>query len=204
MFFHIAAVVDDFDPIAVGVFYEVDAHRWVFEADAAHFLMKGMGGFVVGGSHGEMVFLFAEVVGFGAVLHVGELEAEAGFAVPKENDRELRLVVDSKGLEAEGFLVKFKTCVEILNVEVEMVECEHKNPPYDFIPVIPVGSRIIIGEAIKTVVNILLQCNTTDHWHQNYSQNTCSTDAERAHRAFYFPELQGLRSTDSMCAGVKR
>ena len=43
---------EDFDPVAVGVFDEVDAHVGVFEADAAHGGVFGVEGIVVFGAEG--------------------------------------------------------------------------------------------------------------------------------------------------------
>lgn len=37
--FSIASVVQDFDPVAVGIVDEIEVHRAVFKADAAHFFV---------------------------------------------------------------------------------------------------------------------------------------------------------------------
>ena len=44
---------DDFEPVAVGVGDEVDAHFGVFEADAAHLFVERVGTFVVVDFEGE-------------------------------------------------------------------------------------------------------------------------------------------------------
>lgn len=72
---------EDFDPIAVGVFDEVDAHVGVFEADAAHGGVFGVEGIVVFGAEGEVELFVAEVVGFGAVAEPGELELKVALVV---------------------------------------------------------------------------------------------------------------------------
>lgn len=72
---------EDFDPVAVGVFDEVDPHVGVFEADAAHGGVFGVEGIVVFGAEGEMELFVAEVVGFGAVAEPGELELKVALVV---------------------------------------------------------------------------------------------------------------------------
>ena len=118
---------EDFDPIAVGVFDEVDAHVGVFEADAAHGGVFGVEGGVVLGAEGEVELLVAEVVGFGAVAEPGELEEEVALAVGEVDDLEGAVLgVDVAALlEAEGLFVEGKAAVEVEDVEVEVGEARH-------------------------------------------------------------------------------
>ncbi len=71
-----------------------------------------------------MELLLAEVIGLGAVLEVSELQTEARGVVAEEGEGEVRAVVDLDRLETEGFLIELEGAVQVLDVEVEVVECE--------------------------------------------------------------------------------
>lgn len=81
--------MDDFNPVAVRVFQKIDSHIGIFEADPAILLIQFMSCFIIGCGHGKMVFLLAQVVGFGPVLHPGEFQAETGMAVAQKNNDEV-------------------------------------------------------------------------------------------------------------------
>ena len=69
-----------FQPVAVRVYDEIDAHRFVFIADASHFFMLGVEPFVVIGVEGEVEFIFAEIVLLGAALNPSKLKLVRGIA----------------------------------------------------------------------------------------------------------------------------
>ena len=52
---------------ALGVFDKINAHHGIFITDATHFLVTGMGGFVVIHLECQMKFVVAEIIGFFAV-----------------------------------------------------------------------------------------------------------------------------------------
>ena len=122
---------EDFDPIAVGVFDEVDAHVGVLEADATHGGVFGVEGIVVLGTEGEVELLVAEVVGFGAVAEPGEFELEIALMVGEVDNLEGAVFgVDvATLLETEGLFIEGKAAVEIEDVEVEVDEARHGGIP---------------------------------------------------------------------------
>ena len=74
---------NDLQPVAIGVIDKVDAHGGVFKADAAHFLMQGVGGFKVLGLEGQMEFQFAQVILLGMTLQPGQFQLEGVVSLPK-------------------------------------------------------------------------------------------------------------------------
>ena len=79
--FSIASAVQDFNPVAVGVVDEIEVHRAVFKADAAHFFVQGMRGGLVLHAHGEVNLVVAQVIGLGAVAQPGQLQLKRRGAV---------------------------------------------------------------------------------------------------------------------------
>lgn len=66
-FYQLPFFRQDFKPVFVGVFDKINAHRGIFITDATHFLVTGMGGFVVIHLECQMKFVVAEIIGFFAV-----------------------------------------------------------------------------------------------------------------------------------------
>ena len=106
---------EDFDPVAVGIFDEVDAHVGVLEADTAHGGVFGVEGIVVLGTEGEVELLVAKVVGFGAVAEPGELKLEVALMVGEVDNLEGTVFgIDVAALlEAEGLFIEGKAAVEV-------------------------------------------------------------------------------------------
>ena len=134
---------EDFDPVAVGVFDEVDAHVGILEADAPHGGVLGVEGIVVLGTEGEVELLVAEVVGFGAVAEPGEFELEIALMVGEVDNLEGAVFgVDVAALlEAEG-LITLKEGIDastetatILDIaenplNLEIIEMSAQNIPH--------------------------------------------------------------------------
>ena len=140
---------EDFDPVAIGVFDEVDAHVGILEADAPHGGVLGVEGIVVLGAEGEVEFLVAEVVGFGAVAEPGEFELEIALMVGEVDNLEGAVFgVDVAALlEAEGLFIEGKALVEVEDIEVEVDETRHVGVPFGMDSVKEAGwrsSRILL------------------------------------------------------------
>ena len=115
----------DLDPVAIRISDEVDAHREVFVADAAHLLVLLVRGVEVVRCDGEVKFVLAEVVGLLAVVEPGELELVRRLtAVGEVDEREIRGVQPAGFLEAERLLVEFQAALEVEDIEVVMCEPE--------------------------------------------------------------------------------
>ena len=97
---------NDLDPVAVGVADEIDAHGGIFEADAAHFLVLGVGRLVILGLQGQMEFTLAQIVLLRMVPKPGELQTEVCFAVSQKDNDEAAVVrlFPADGLQAQGLL----------------------------------------------------------------------------------------------------
>lgn len=54
---------DDFYPVAVGILDKIDAHRFIFKANAPHFLMTGMRGFHIIYRKGQVEFIIPQIIG---------------------------------------------------------------------------------------------------------------------------------------------
>ena len=95
---------NDLDPVPVRVADEVDAHGGVLEADAAHFLVLGVGGLVVSGLQGQVELALPQIVLLGVVPQPGQLQAEIRLSVSQEDEDKaavLRLFPADWG-EAQG------------------------------------------------------------------------------------------------------
>ena len=115
----------DLDPVAIRISDEVDAHREVFVADAAHLLVLLVCGVEVVRCDGEVEFVLAEVIGLLAVVEPGELELVRRLSAVREVDEcEIRGVQAVRFLEAERFFVEFQAALEVEDVEVVMCETE--------------------------------------------------------------------------------
>lgn len=122
----------DLDPVAVGVGDEVEVHGEVFVADAAHGLMMRVGGVEVVRPHGEVEFVFAEVVRLFAVFQPRELElVRRAAAVAEVDEREARQLEAVRLGEAERFFLEREALFEVEDVDVVVREGKvHGRAPF--------------------------------------------------------------------------
>jgi len=100
---------DDFQPVSVRVRNEVNSHCGVLVANAAHFLMLGIGGVKIVHLKGEMKLAVAKVLGAVHIAQPGELELKIALLVAKIDNDEGAVfrVYAAHFLKAERFLVEF-------------------------------------------------------------------------------------------------
>ena len=90
----------------------------------------------VGGVHvlhgkGQVELALSQVIGLFPVSQPGELQGKVALPVPQEN----QLVAAVGGiflpyrLKAQGLIVKLDAALQIYDIEIEVVESEHYNPP---------------------------------------------------------------------------
>ena len=117
----------DFNPVAVRVGDEINAHGGVFKLDAAHLLVLFVRGSHIRRRHGEVIFELAEIIGLGAVAQPGELQLEIGLAVAEvdELERPVGREFLPHRLQTERLLVKCKAFFQIEDVEIEVIEGKH-------------------------------------------------------------------------------
>ena len=73
---------DNLDPVSVRILDKVNPHVRILKADATHFPMSGMGRATVVCVKGQVVLLFAQIVGLGAIPQPGQLQGKITDAVP--------------------------------------------------------------------------------------------------------------------------
>ena len=101
---------------------EIEVHRAVFKADAAHLLVQGMrGGFVLH-AHGEVDLVVAQVIGLGAVAQPGQLQLKRRGAVGEVDQDEgaVRRFLPAVFLEAECFVIKREAFLQVKDVQIGM------------------------------------------------------------------------------------
>jgi len=127
-----SALRDDLEPVAVGIFNEVDAHGGGFKADAAHFLVQGVRGFKIVRLKGDMAFIVAQVVGL-VVPEPGQLQLEAGAAVLQELDDEAAVFGGGAAgpFQAQGLFIEGDAAVQVKHIQVAVQKTERHggNPP---------------------------------------------------------------------------
>ena len=79
---------NDFQPIAIRVGDEIDAHRFVFIADAAHFLMQRVCRIKIFCTESQMEFALTKVIALGMIAQPGQFQFEIRGVVAQESDDE--------------------------------------------------------------------------------------------------------------------
>lgn len=117
-------------PIPIGIFDEVNAHGFIFIADAIHRLVLCFRSLVVFRCEGEVDFVVAQFIRSFAVAEPGEFQKERGFAVGKIDDQERAVFClnAARFLEAERPVVELHALFEVENVQVLVCEFEVHDP----------------------------------------------------------------------------
>ncbi len=96
-----------------------------------------------------MVFHLAQIVRLLPIRQPGQLELEVRLSVADEAELEgaVRRGDAPHGLEAERFVIEAKGALQIEDVEIEMIECEHA-----FTPVLSVLCEIRLPFADSKII----------------------------------------------------
>jgi len=90
---------NDFHPIPVGIFYEINAHFWIFITDAAHLLVVQESFIVVIDSKCEMKLIIPQVIGFRMAPEPGQFQCMCGDTIAQKYKYETFI----RRLESPGF-----------------------------------------------------------------------------------------------------
>ena len=126
---------DDFEPVAVRVLDEINAHGRIFKADAAHGGVLLMGGFVVIRLEGQVELALAQVVSAGVVAQPGELQLKAAFGIRHIHD-DIGAVCGGLAAhlgKAERLCVKGQRALQVAHMVVFVDHFKvHEDPPFHF------------------------------------------------------------------------
>ena len=114
-----------FNPVAVGVTDEIEAHLIVFVADAAHLFVHGACFVVVAGyAQTDVKFAFAQVIGVRMVAEPSEFKFEIREGVGEIDNFEgaFGSVDFAVGEEAECFAIEGNAALQVGHVDIEMVK----------------------------------------------------------------------------------
>ena len=111
---------NDFQPVAVRVGDEIDAHCRIFKADAVHFLVLCVRGLEIIHAEGKVELIVAEIVRLVPVAQPRQLEQMRRYAVGQVYNNEAAVrCVDAAGFgQTESLLIKRKRTVQIADVKV--------------------------------------------------------------------------------------
>lgn len=87
-----------------------------------------MGGFIILRLHGQVEFALSQIVLLGMISQCCQLQAERRLSVSQEhNDKAavLRFLAPDL-LQSQSLLIKADGSVQIRNIEIKMVKCQHK------------------------------------------------------------------------------
>ena len=126
---------DDFEPVAVRVLDEINAHGRIFKADAAHGGVLLMGGFVVIRLESQVELALAQVVSAGVVAQPGELQLKAAFGIRHIHD-DIGAVCGGLAAhlgKAQRLFVKGQRALQVAHIVVFVDHFKvHEGPPFHF------------------------------------------------------------------------
>lgn len=109
-----------FQPVAVGVVYEINAHSGIFETYTAHLFVQSVRGGVVVGHESEMEFVVAEIVSAVKVFQPRKLKLKTAVYAFEIHYRERAVfsVYPARFFKSERLAVKLYRSVEVSYVVV--------------------------------------------------------------------------------------
>ena len=111
---------NDFQPVAVRVGDEIDAHCRIFKADAVHFLVFCVRGIEIIYAEGQVELVVTEVVRLVPVAQPRQLEQMRRYAIGQVYNNEAAVrCVDAAGFgQTESLLIKRKRAVQIATLKL--------------------------------------------------------------------------------------
>ena len=126
---------NDFEPVAVGILAEINAHVFVFKADVAHFFVECVRRFKIIDDKRQVELVLAEIVRLLAVAEPRQFKLMRAGAVLQihDNERAVPGVDSAHFMHVEGVTIELETFVKIKHIEVVVNHPEfHESSPPDF------------------------------------------------------------------------
>ena len=111
---------NDLEPVTVGIVHEVDVHLGIFVADAAHFLVTGMGRIIIIDLECQMKFVVAKIVRLFPIFQPCQFQLMGTVPVLQIDDDKTPVFrfYSPHLVHIKGFPVEFQALLKVEHVEI--------------------------------------------------------------------------------------